>query len=605
MHPAPFPAADVASLRLIFLTLVCLLRATDADGQTSAFTYQGHLMDGGASANGNYDVQFTLKNALSGGATVGAPQTIAPLSVVNGIFITQLDFGGAMFDGSDRFIELAVRPFGSVAAYTVLAPRQKITSAPYAVKSQVAASAGSASSLSGTLTGANIPAGTITSGMITSGIDAAKLNTGVVSNAELNFLDGVTSGIQGQLDGKLNKAGDTMAGGLTVGGNGELIVAGPTARFAVNTNGYPYAAATIRGRAGDDGIFILETSDGNAAFGMNSAGNAFFYGNLTAWGAASRFSLNTIVSPSVTAAIKGLLGDTNILSLKSSGGADVFTVNDAGNTIISGSVGIGIATPTATLDVNGTAKAAAFTGNGAALTALNAANIATGALADARLSSNVALLNRSPQTFSGANNTFTGNLGLGQTSTGAKLHIKAQSANSRDNGIRLEHALNTNRWNIHTEEQFNNLTFSFNDQFPGGNYSYMNATQAGLISVSDRTAKKDIAPLTGALEHVARLRPVSFRYKSAPEDSPPNYGFIAQEVEEVYPDLVLENNGLKTLASNSLTAINTRAVQELNAKHEADVKALREENETLRKESADLKARLERLEKALEKGGGR
>ena len=34
------------------------------------------------------------------------------------------------------------------------------------------------------------------------GIDAAKLNTGVVSNAELNYLDGVTSALQTQLDAK-------------------------------------------------------------------------------------------------------------------------------------------------------------------------------------------------------------------------------------------------------------------------------------------------------------------------------------------------------------------------------------------------------------------
>ncbi|HBS45986.1 MAG TPA: hypothetical protein DEA91_18695, partial [Paenibacillus sp.] len=34
------------------------------------------------------------------------------------------------------------------------------------------------------------------------GIDAAKIGTGVVSNAEFGYLDGVTSGIQGQLNGK-------------------------------------------------------------------------------------------------------------------------------------------------------------------------------------------------------------------------------------------------------------------------------------------------------------------------------------------------------------------------------------------------------------------
>jgi len=30
--------------------------------QTTSFTYQGRLTDGGTAANGNYDLQFTLTN---------------------------------------------------------------------------------------------------------------------------------------------------------------------------------------------------------------------------------------------------------------------------------------------------------------------------------------------------------------------------------------------------------------------------------------------------------------------------------------------------------------------------------------------------------------
>jgi len=48
-----------------------------------------------------------------------------------------------------------------------------------------------------------------------------------------------------------------------------------------------------------------------------------------------------------------------------------------------------------------------FTGNGAGLTSLNASNISSGTLADGRLSANVALLDRANQTFTGSNN-FTG-----------------------------------------------------------------------------------------------------------------------------------------------------------------------------------------------------
>lgn len=44
------------------------------------------------------------------------------------------------------------------------------------------------------------------------GIDAAKINTGVVSNAEFNYLDGVTSAIQAQIDNKVTKNANITAG---------------------------------------------------------------------------------------------------------------------------------------------------------------------------------------------------------------------------------------------------------------------------------------------------------------------------------------------------------------------------------------------------------
>ena len=52
-----------------------------------------------------------------------------------------------------------------------------------------------------------------------SSIDAAKIANGNVSNTEFETLDGVTSGIQSQIDTKLAKGGDTMTGVLAMGNN--------------------------------------------------------------------------------------------------------------------------------------------------------------------------------------------------------------------------------------------------------------------------------------------------------------------------------------------------------------------------------------------------
>ncbi len=136
-------------LEYIF-TLALLFGAifiTSANAQTTAFTYQGRLADGGVVANATYDMQFKLFDAAASGNQVGATLTNATVQVASGIFTVPLDFGAASFPGADRFIEVSVRPAGSVTAYTTLTPRQKVTSTPYAVQALNAITATTATNL--------------------------------------------------------------------------------------------------------------------------------------------------------------------------------------------------------------------------------------------------------------------------------------------------------------------------------------------------------------------------------------------------------------------------------------------------------------------------
>jgi hypothetical protein len=93
--------------------------------QGTAFAYQGKLTDSGSPATGQYDFQFSLYDALMGGAQQGSTVTVASVVVTAGIFTAQLDFGAcaSCFDGTARFLEIAVKktlPAGMLA--TGIAP---------------------------------------------------------------------------------------------------------------------------------------------------------------------------------------------------------------------------------------------------------------------------------------------------------------------------------------------------------------------------------------------------------------------------------------------------------------------------------------------------
>ena len=60
------------------------------------------------------------------------------------------------------------------------------------------------------------------------------------------------------------------------------------------------------------------------------------------------------------------------------------------------------------------------------------------------------------------------------------------------------------------------------------------------VGMSSRRYKKDIEPLGELSQNLMRLRPVAYRYKEpdANGQQPLQYGLIAEEVAQVYPDLV-------------------------------------------------------------------
>ena len=102
--------------------------------------------------------------------------------------------------------------------------------------------------------------------------------------------------------------------------------------------------------------------------------------------------------------------------LNGDGGMDLVTANDGDNTL---SVWTQAATVTA-----------ALSGNGAGLTGINAANLAAGILADARLSANVAL-RAGGNALTGNQSVMSGNVGIGTTSPLAPLSFGSGLSNTK------------------------------------------------------------------------------------------------------------------------------------------------------------------------------
>lgn len=84
--------------------------------------------------------------------------------------------------------------------------------------------------------------------------------------------------------------------------------------------------------------------------------------------------------------------------------------------------------------------------------------------------------------------------------------------------------------------------------------------------LSDRTLKKGIVSLDSKLSAFTKLNPVNYHWNTEETGSPLQYGFVAQEVEEIFPDFVTTDSetGLKSVAFGNLIPLTVKAINEIN-----------------------------------------
>ena len=117
------------------------------------------------------------------------------------------------------------------------------------------------------------------------------------------------------------------------------------------------------------------------------------------------------------------------------------------------------------------------------------------------------------------------------------------------------------------------IIFNRNGSIVGSVQTSLSATS--YVTSSDYRLKENITPMTGALEKVAQLKPVTYSWKA---DGSDGQGFIAHELQAVVPDCVTGekdavdadgNPVYQGIDTSFLVATLTAAIQELKAEFDA------------------------------------
>lgn len=134
---------------------------------------------------------------------------------------------------------------------------------------------------------------------------------------------------------------------------------------------------------------------------------------------------------------------------------------------------------------------------------------------------------------------------------------------------------------------------------PGGQGGYINRANGQYVSQSDSRLKKDITEVTGVLDRVLQMKAVSYRFKVNSEDTEKTIGFVAQDVEPLFPEVVEENNGYKSMAYSELIPVAIQAIKEEHQRNTVMDREKDEEIARLKEQNTNLERRLKALEDKL------
>jgi len=164
---------------------------------------------------------------------------------------------------------------------------------------------------------------------------------------------------------------------------------------------------------------------------------------------------------------------------------------------------------------------------------------------------------------------------------GYDLHIKQSDITEASTaGLTLEDSSNTDKWKIYHSGLF--LSFAEN----GVRRGYITNGTGAYIATSDRRLKKQVIPTREVVSKLKNLTVYNYLYKDQGENAKETIGFMAQDVQPLFPELVeTDEDGYLGLNYSGFGVIAVKAIQE----QQTEIELLKQQLEEQKAELLELR----------------
>jgi hypothetical protein len=620
------PAALIALAALI----VVAAASSRAAEVGSAFSYQGFLeKPAGTPLTDTCMFEFKLCDDAAAACAPGTISNHPGIAVTDGVFtVADVDFGAGAFTGEARWMEVYVQCTGD-GGPVALSPRVELTPAPYSIRA--GEGVGGPNALNVT------PSGDVGIGTTT---PAARLDVnGAARTTTLEITGGVPF-VQTLVGWGDNDYGQSYV----PSGTFIAVAAGVNHSIAIHTGG----TLAGWGNAGYGQIYVPSGTFNAVAAGGRSSVAVRSDGTLAGWGYNDDGQINVPAGTFTAVAVGGNFS----LAIHSDGTLVGWGSNAQGQTNVPNGTFIAVAAGVwYSLAIRSDGTLVGWGHNGSGQT-----NVPTGTFTAVAAGYSFGLAIRSDGTLVGwGDNTF------GQINVPAGTFIAVAATYRHSLAIRNDGTLVGWGYNFYGQTTVPSGTFtavaaggghslairsdgtlvgwgsnlSGEINVPAGtfvavaaglyhslasrrdsanqpalllhnNSAYKPGSDRWTIS-SDRRLKKNIEPLSGALERLLQLRGVTFQWLDPASQggiTGTQMGLIADEVRHAFPQWVgRDPKGYQTLTVGGFEALTAEALRELRAEKDRQLQEKDCEIQDLRFEIENLKEQVRGLDK--EHGGGR